>query len=170
MTEYDKCIEACDNAIAKARETGGYDFEKMGKAMARRANALFKQGKLDESLAAYAEAELEHKSTEIKDARKRVEKAKKEAEAKAYINPELAEVHKNKGNELFTAGNFVGALKEFDEGLKRDPNNKAIYSNRCACYLKLMDPVSALRDADKCVTLDPSFVKGWARKGTSHQM
>ena len=33
-----------------------------------------------------------------------------------------------------------------------------------------MDPVSALKDADKCIALDPKFVKGWARKGTCHQM
>jgi stress-induced-phosphoprotein 1 len=54
LAEYDKCIEACDNAIARAKESGGYDFEKMGKAMARKANALFKQGKMDESLSVYA--------------------------------------------------------------------------------------------------------------------
>lgn len=42
LQEYDKCIEQCDNAITRGREIGGYDFEKMGKAMARKANALFK--------------------------------------------------------------------------------------------------------------------------------
>jgi len=64
----------------------------------------------------------------------------------------------------------VSAMKEFNEGLRRDPNSKAIYSNRSACYLKLMDPVSALRDAETCIKLDPTFIKGWARKGTCHQM
>lgn len=73
----------------------------MGKAIARKANALFKQGKIDESLAAYDEAMLENNSYDIKEAKKKVEKIKKEMAEKAYINPEIAEQHKNKGNELF---------------------------------------------------------------------
>lgn len=84
MQEYDRCIEQCDNAIAAGRETGAYDFIKMGKAIARKGLALFKQGKLEESLAAYDLALLENNSYDIKEARKKVEKAKQEAEALAY--------------------------------------------------------------------------------------
>ena len=94
----------------------------------------------------------------------------KEAAAKAYINPEIAEQHKDKGNELFKDGKFPAAIKEFDEGLRRDPKNKAIFSNRAACYLKLMDPVSALKDADKAIAIDASYIRAWSRKGTAHQM
>jgi stress-induced-phosphoprotein 1 len=99
---------------------------------------------------------------------KRLEKVKKEADAKAYINPEIAEAHKNKGIELFKSGDFPGAIKEFDEGLRRDPLNTALYSNRSAAYIKLLEPTQALRDANKAIELDPKFVKAWARKGTSH--
>jgi|LauGreDrversion4_2_1035121.scaffolds.fasta_scaffold184850_1 stress-induced-phosphoprotein 1 len=101
---------------------------------------------------------------------KRLEKVKKEAEAKAYINPEIAEAHKNKGIELFKSGDFPGAIKEFDEGLRRDPLNTALYSNRSAAFIKLLEPAQALRDANKAIELDPKFVKAWARKGTSHQL
>jgi len=132
--------------------------------------ALSKLNKLEESLQAYDEALLENNHYDIKEARKKVEKAKKEAETLAYINPEIAEQHKTRGNELFTAGDFVNALKEFNEGVRRDPANKFLYSNRCACLLKLMDPVSALKDAEYAIKLDPKFVKAWARKGTCHQM
>ena len=140
----------------------------MGKSIARKALALSKLGKLEESLQAYDEALLENNHYDIKEARKKVEKAKKEAETLAYINPEIAEQHKARGNELFTGGDFVNALKEFNEGVKRDPSNKFLYSNRCACLLKLMDPVSALKDAEHAIKLDPKFVKAWARKGTCH--
>lgn len=126
-------------------------------------------GKLDESIAIYNEALLEHNNYDIKEAKKKVEKFKKEHEDKAYINPEIAEQHKIKGNDLFQAGKFVDALKEYDEAVKRDPINKALYSNRSACLLKLMDPVRALKDAEYCIKLDGKFVKGWARKGTAHQ-
>ena len=33
-----------------------------------------------------------------------------------------------------------------------------------------MEPNQGLKDADKAVELDPTFVKGWLRKGTCHQM
>ena len=73
----------------------------------------------------------------------------------AYINPEMAEEHRLKGNELFKASEFVKALKEYEEGIKRDPKAHAIYSNRCATYIKLMDFNSALKDADKAIALSP---------------
>jgi len=95
---------------------------------------------------------------------------KKDAEAKAYINPELAEEHRLKGNELFKEGKFPLALKEYEEGLRRCPTAVAIYSNRCATYMKLMDPVSGLKDAEKCLELDPKFVKAYSRKGSCHQL
>ena len=99
---------------------------------------------------------------------KKVQKEKDIRDAQAYINPEMAEQHKEKGNELFKAGDFPGAVKEFDEGVKRDPNNKFIYSNRAFAYIKLMEPVRALKDAEKAIELDDKFVKAWARKGTCH--
>ena len=104
------------------------------------------------------------------EALKKVQKEKEKRDALAYINPEIAEQHKERGNELFKAGNFPDAIKEFDEGVKRDPNNKFLYSNRSFAYIKLMEPVRGLQDAEKCLELDPEFVKAWARKGTCHQL
>ena len=43
----------------------------------------------------------------LKDARKRVEKAKKEAEAKAYLDPVQAEVHKNQSEKLIVAQEMI---------------------------------------------------------------
>lgn len=127
-------------------------------------------GRLEEAIEAYKQALLEDNSSTIKDSMKKCEKAKKEADVKAYINPELAEQHKEKGTALFQSGDFPGAMKEFEEGLRRDPKNKAIYNNRCACYIKLMEPNQGLKDAEKALEIDPLFVRAWARKGTCHQM
>ena len=33
-----------------------------------------------------------------------------------------------------------------------------------------MEPTHALKDAEKAISLDPKFVKGWIRKGICHQM
>jgi stress-induced-phosphoprotein 1 len=75
-----------------------------------------------------------------------------------------------KGNEIFKAGDYPGALKEYNEGMRRNPKSVAILSNRCAAYIKLMDFNTALKDADKCIELDPKFVKAYARKGSCHHM
>jgi tetratricopeptide (TPR) repeat protein len=40
------------------------------------------------------------------------------------------------------------------------------YSNRAACYTKLGAFPEGLKDANKCIELDPSFAKGYSRKGT----
>jgi tetratricopeptide (TPR) repeat protein len=40
-----------------------------------------------------------------------------------------------------------------------------VYSNRAACYTKLGALPEGLKDANKCIELDPKFVKGYSRKG-----
>jgi len=119
--------------------------------MARKANCLFRKDMMEESIALYREALLEHNDFSIKDAMKKVLKEKEKKDALAYINPEIAEEHKEKGNELFKNGDFPGAIKEFDEGLRRDPDNKYLYSNRAFAYIKLMEPVRGLADAEKAL-------------------
>jgi len=150
MSEFDNAIEQCDKVIALSKE-GNYDYVKLGKAMARKANCLFRKDMLEESIALYREALLEHNDFNIKDAMKKVIKEKDKKDALAYINPEIAEEHKEKGNELFKNGDFPGAIKEFDEGLRRDPDNKFLYGNRSFAYIKLMEPVRGLADAEKAL-------------------
>ena len=95
-------------------------------------------------------------------------KIRKEDEDLAYINPVIAEEHRQKGNELFKEGKYPLAIKEYDEGIRRDPKAIAIYSNRCATYIKLVEFNTALKDANKCLEIDSNFVKDYARKGTCH--
>ena len=42
------------------------------------------------------------------------------------------------------------------------------YSNRSACYQKLMEWALALKDAETCVAMVPTFIKGWSRKAAIH--
>ena len=46
---------------------------------------------------------------------------KKEDEERKLIDPEKAEEYRKKGNELFEKGDFPNAVKEYTEGLRRDP-------------------------------------------------
>jgi len=40
-----------------------------------------------------------------------------------------------------------------------------VYSNRAACYTKFGALPEGLKDAEKCIELDPTFSKGYTRKG-----
>lgn len=44
-------------------------------------------------------------------------------------------------------------------------NYLQVYSNRAACYTKLGAMPEGLKDAEKCIELDPTFSKGYTRKG-----
>jgi stress-induced-phosphoprotein 1 len=59
MKEFNTCIELCDVAIQKASE-GYYDYQKLAKAWARKANALGKLQRFDEAIEAYDKALVEH--------------------------------------------------------------------------------------------------------------
>merc|ERR1712070_812503 len=68
------------------------------------------------------------------------------------------------------AAEYPNAIKEYDEGIKRDPTSVALYSNRCATYIKLMVMDQALKDAEMCLKLDPKFAKAYLRKGNCHHL
>lgn len=128
------------------------------------------QKKFDEAIEFYKQSYLEHNDSKVKDALKAAERSRNAYEAQLYIDPVKAEEHKVAGNKLFQDGAFPAAVKEYDEGLRRDPNSKGLYYNRAFAYIKLMEFPAALKDVDQCLTLDPKHVKAYARKGTCHHL
>lgn len=158
MKEYDICIELCDVAIKIAAE-GYYDYQKLAKAWARKANALAKKGLFDESIAAYDKAMVEHSDHAYKLAQRDVVKQKQKIEEQNFINPEIAEQHKEAGNEAMKASNFAKAIEEYTMAIKRNPSNAAYYSNRSAAYIKVMDLGNAQKDVEKGLQIDPTFSK-----------
>ncbi|XP_063242051.1 stress-induced-phosphoprotein 1 [Bacillus rossius redtenbacheri] len=162
--EYQKCIEHCEKAVEVGRENRA-DFKLIAKAFTRMGNAFKKMGNLTSAKAAFEKSLSEHRTPEVKSLLSDVEKMIKDEERRAYINPELAEEEKEKGNELFKRGDYATAVKHYTEAIKRNPDDPKYYSNRAACYTKLAAFDLGLRDCDKCLELDPKFIKGWIRKG-----
>merc|ERR1712183_341675 len=93
-----------------------------------------------------------------------VESELKKAEELAYINPEVAEQDKLKGNDCFKKGEWANAVKFYSEAIKRNPKDAKIYSNRAACYTKLNAFDLTIKDCDSSIALDPNFVKAYLRK------
>lgn len=147
---YEKCLETCDQAINLSKG-GNYDYVKLGKALARKGTTMLALNRFDEAIELYRSSLLESNDGNVKDQLRKAEKAKKEDEERKMIDPVKAEEYREKGNELFKEGNYPGAIKEYTEGLKRDPNSKAIYANRSQAYIKLAEFPSALKDAEKCL-------------------
>uniref|UniRef100_A0A0K8TBK0 Stress-induced-phosphoprotein 1 n=1 Tax=Lygus hesperus TaxID=30085 RepID=A0A0K8TBK0_LYGHE len=162
--EYEKCIEECEKGIEIGRENRA-DFKSISKAFQRIGNAHKKLGNWQSAKTFYEKALSEHRTPEVRALLSEIEKKIKEEEKKAYVDPVKAEEAKEKGNEFFKNGNYAEAVTFYTEAINRNPDDSKYYSNRAACYTKLAAFDLGLKDCDKCLELDPKFIKGWIRKG-----
>lgn len=162
--EFDKCIEQCEKAIEIGRENRA-DFKLIAKAFTRIGHSHKKLNNWKQAKVFYEKSMSEHRTPEIKTLLSEIEKKIKEEEKKAYIDPVKAEEEKELGNQKFKEGDYATAVKHYSEAVRRNPDDPKYYSNRAACYTKLAAFDLGLKDCDKCVELDPKFIKGWIRKG-----
>ncbi|KAH8053891.1 hypothetical protein JL721_10611 [Aureococcus anophagefferens] len=71
------------------------------------------------------------------------------------------------GAELFAAAKWAKAAAAFTRALAADATDGVLYSNRSACHAKLDAFAAALRDADACVALKPTWAKAASRRGAA---
>ncbi|CDR96457.1 tetratricopeptide repeat domain containing protein, putative [Babesia bigemina] len=167
MGDYEKCINTCKAAIERRYDVKA-DFLVISKIYNRLASCYTKMEDYDAALAAYQKSLLEDNNRVTRCAMKEVERLKEKKEREAYIDPQKAEEHREKGNEFFKKFQFPEAKKEYDEAIKRNPKDAKLYTNRAAALTKLTEYPSALADCNKAIEIDPTFVKAWARKGNLH--
>ncbi|KAL4426110.1 hypothetical protein ABPG77_002696 [Micractinium sp. CCAP 211/92] len=79
----------------------------------------------------------------------------------------VAEDFKDKGNIEYRAGRFLKAAALYTQGLKADPTNAVLYSNRSAALLALAKTTKAVADAEECIRLRPDWDKGYFRKAAA---
>ncbi|RDX66642.1 Hsp70-Hsp90 organizing protein 1, partial [Mucuna pruriens] len=168
MGKFEECIKDCEKAVERGRELRS-DFKMIARALTRKGTALVKMAKCSKDFApaieTFQKALTEHRNPDTLKKLNEAEKAKKELEQQEYFDPKLADEEREKGNELFKQQKYPEAMKHYTEAIKRNPNDSRAYSNRAACYTKLGALPEGLKDAEKCIELDPTFSKGYTRKG-----
>jgi tetratricopeptide (TPR) repeat protein len=90
---------------------------------------------LDSAIKFFNKSLTEHRTPEILEKLRLVEKTKKERDVAAYIDPAKAEEAREAGNDLFRKGDFVGAVRNYSEAIKRLP---------CVLRLTRLGPSSSL--------------------------
>ena len=162
--KYDECIETCMAAveIGKAHRA---PFEDRAKALTRAAKAYQKKGDLAKAIELCEQAQLESFDKTTQRMLKTMELDKKKSDAAAYLSDEKAEEAKLRGNDYFRDKDWVSAVREYEEAVKRAPKNAPIRNNLAAALCKIMDFSGAQRQIETALDIDPQYVKAWARKG-----
>ncbi|KAG6547920.1 hypothetical protein Mapa_010740 [Marchantia paleacea] len=78
---------------------------------------------------------------------------------------EAAAALKEEGNAHYKSGNFLKAAAVYTQAIKADPSNATLYSNRSAAFLNLVKVTKALADSEMTIKLNPTWEKGYFRKG-----
>ena len=162
---YEECRKMCEDAVEKGRDLRS-DYKIIAKALGRIGTVHMKQNDLESAIKYFEKSLTEQRTPDILAKLKEAEKLLSEQRKQEYHNPELAEMERNEGNELFKKGDFANAVKKYTEAIKRDENDPRAYSNRSACYAKLSAFNESYKDAETCIKLDPNFIKAYIRKAS----
>jgi len=80
-------------------------------------------------------------------------------------NPKLPYSFAERGLLRLNAGNFAGALGDYNEAIKLEPDNYDYYLNRGLIKERSKDFTGALADYKQVITLKPEYEKGWLSHG-----
>jgi stress-induced-phosphoprotein 1 len=133
------------------------DYKLIAKAYGRAGSAFMKKGDYTSAIKSYNKSLTEHRTPDILNKLREVERIKAEEDRKAYIDPGKSAAAREEGNVQFKAGSFAEAVKSYTESIKRDPSDARGYNNRAAAYMKLVAFPEALKDANEAIKTDSKF-------------
>lgn len=157
------CIKVCETAIEEGRAMRA-DYKLVAKALGRIGTAYHKMDDLEKAVTFFEKSLTEHRTPDILNKLRSTEREIKERARAAYIDPAKAEEERNRGNELYKAGDFPASVQAYTEAVKRNPSDPRGYTNRASAYTKLAALPEALKDSEEAIKVDPEFVKAYIRK------
>jgi stress-induced-phosphoprotein 1 len=87
--------------------------------------------------------------------------------ASAVRLSDAADALKAKGNAALQRGDFGGAVAAYTAAIAACPHHHVLYGNRAAARIGLRAFDDAIRDAEACISLEPAYIKGFARLATA---
>ncbi|KAF4131956.1 Tetratricopeptide repeat [Phytophthora infestans] len=127
--------------------------------------------------------EIDHEGERARDqARKQQEEQEKRAASRKRefeslsksvdldkLQPETRKMYagyeKQKGNDCFKANELEVALLHYTRSMAYDDTDAILYANRALVYLKTKNFAAAEDDCARAILLDPTYMKGWSRRG-----
>ncbi|CCM04028.1 uncharacterized protein FIBRA_06185 [Fibroporia radiculosa] len=79
----------------------------------------------------------------------------------------MADALKDQGNKAFQAKDYDKAIDLFSRAIAIDPSNYVLFSNRSAAKAGKRQWAAAFEDAEQCIKINPTWSKGYARKGAA---
>lgn len=163
LGKYDEAIECCEKAVEVGRENRA-DYKHIARALGRIGTAYLKKDNLESAIKYFQKSLSEYRTADILNKLRDTEKLKQKKDREAYQDPIKSDEARSRGNELFKAGKYADAVSHYTEAIKRSETDPRAYSNRAACYTKLMALPEGLKDCEKAIELDKTFVKAYIRK------
>lgn len=80
---------------------------------------------------------------------------------------ERATALKEEGNKCYSSGQLDSAIAKYTQAMALDPSNPILPANRAMAYIKIEKYTAAEADCNKCIKLDPKYIKAYLRRGTS---
>ena len=74
------------------------------------------------------------------------------------------------GEKKWHSGDYKGALEDFDELIKEEPNNAYAFFSRGSALLKLGKLQEAMDDTNKALELNPNIAKAYETRGVAKEL
>ncbi|XBW35564.1 hypothetical protein QEN19_001139 [Hanseniaspora menglaensis] len=165
-SKVDEAIHTLNEALelGKINRT---DYKTMAKIYHRLGNCYIKLGQGEEALSYLKKSLTEERTPEVLNKIKALEKQIKLQKETEYIDVDKANEASDVGKKFFSQNEWPKAIKQFDEAIKRNPDDYRHYSNRAACLAKLLAFPDCIKDCDKVISMNPSFIKAYIRKANA---
>uniref|UniRef100_A0AC34QF84 C2H2-type domain-containing protein n=1 Tax=Panagrolaimus sp. JU765 TaxID=591449 RepID=A0AC34QF84_9BILA len=151
--QYNNCIEQCKIAIKVELEAKS-NVQRIASILGRIGDAYLNLNDFEMALDWYGKSLSQCHHPDI---------VKKRDEIQHDLSLQIA-------NTLFQKGDYPGAMKHYNEAIKRNPDNAVLYSNRAACYQKLMEFHKCIEDCDIALKKNPKFAEAYCLQAKTYKL